>query len=273
MSIFSSRRGSQVGVPPQQKIKTGKNQKQKSIPIFRIYMVGFPHHESISGSLSIPDIVSELVPEAIVHEYQVLLGHNGGENIAQDWIVKEAISLLWRIQEDTQKEPTLASAKVLVAGYGLGGIILKEAIVVANTDSAFYDVSFQIFSLVFFDTMDKPTDLQSWEGLTHHMIGLTFTSDRVRASLYSVASRLAMSVSAVSTSFLRFIPKYSIRHYTGTADLSRIICDANVTDHGDVDDPGLGYYHSSIPLRTLRVCFAPNEVLLVGPDAGMSLVR
>jgi len=42
------------------------------------------------------------------------------------WIEKEALALLGTIQQNTPKEKTANQSKVLLAGYGFGGIVVKQ---------------------------------------------------------------------------------------------------------------------------------------------------
>ncbi|KAH6984430.1 hypothetical protein BKA56DRAFT_581017 [Ilyonectria sp. MPI-CAGE-AT-0026] len=128
------------------------------------------------------------------------------------WIDSEAYSLLERIQKETPDQNTGHPSKVLLAGYGFGGIVVKQAVVNANANSMFYDVAYNALSLVFFATPHQSTDQQTWEEQLLRLIRSTTESSSYRGRLSGILPELVESVSHLSQAFSRVETKYDIKN-------------------------------------------------------------
>jgi hypothetical protein len=109
-------------------------------------MVGFPSHTSPSTELaSVVDVIRQVVPKASVSHLELERrdGARGGGDktvpvfgsvndhfYAPDWVMNEAVHLLETIKSHAPQ------GEVLLAGYGLGGIIVKQVCSVQLRTSA-----------------------------------------------------------------------------------------------------------------------------------------
>lgn len=76
----------------------------------------------------------------------------------------------------------------------------------------FYDVAYNIISLVFFATPHQPTDQQTWEELLLGLIRSTTESSSYRGRLSGILPELVESVSHLSHVFFRVESKYVIKN-------------------------------------------------------------
>ncbi|KAJ3547132.1 hypothetical protein NM208_g1667 [Fusarium decemcellulare] len=187
------------------------------------------------------------------------------------WIQNEALSLLDRIQDRFTPGTNQTRSKVLLAGYGFGGIIIKQAVIIANTTPQFYDVALSIANLAFFATPHRLTGRSAWEEVLFSMLNATKMGYPGRLS--QILLSLVESVSHLSHVFCRFAAKYPTVNFTysvqspgpGDAvdnykfgnDVEKIV--SWPTDSLD----GLAYCRVDDvkQLTTLREHFAPSHVL------------
>ncbi|KAI1464372.1 uncharacterized protein F4812DRAFT_209472 [Daldinia caldariorum] len=107
-------------------------------PVFSIFMVNFPTTSARDGFIPMVEMVEHLVPEAVVTKLDLELscttsnpsGYDLGPapgssasdiNLPSDWITSQARSLLERMRHNTSN-----GAAILLSGYGLGGILVKQ---------------------------------------------------------------------------------------------------------------------------------------------------
>lgn len=76
----------------------------------------------------------------------------------------------------------------------------------------FYDVAYNIISLVFFATPHQPTDQQTWEELLLGLIRSTAESSSYRGRLSGILPELVESVSHLSHVFFQVESKYVIKN-------------------------------------------------------------
>ncbi|PNP80395.1 hypothetical protein FNYG_05994 [Fusarium nygamai] len=133
------------------------------------------------------------------------------EAFSPGWIQTEAVNLLSRIQKRAESDSGHSQNKVLLAGYGFGGIVVKQAIITANTTPQFYNIALDIVKLGFFATPHRQTGRFAWEEVLLSMLRETNTSYRGRLSKILLA--LVDSVSYLSHTFWRFVAKYPIVNF------------------------------------------------------------
>ncbi|KAG5760011.1 hypothetical protein H9Q72_011870 [Fusarium xylarioides] len=133
------------------------------------------------------------------------------EAFSPGWIQTEAVNLLSRIQKRAESDSGHSQNKVLLAGYGFGGIVVKQAIITANTTPQFYNIALDIVKLGFFATPHRQTGRFAWEEVLLSMLKETNTSYRGRLSKILLA--LVDSVSHLSHTFWRFVAKYPIVNF------------------------------------------------------------
>ena len=87
-------------------------------------------------------MIRRLVPEARVvtpHSFQdsadgeqtvgqTSMASSATRQSSHTWIEEEALSLLKAIQKEVSTEMTGSRSKVLLAGYGLGGLVVKQVL-------------------------------------------------------------------------------------------------------------------------------------------------
>ncbi|WQF82582.1 Putative B30.2/SPRY domain, P-loop containing nucleoside triphosphate hydrolase [Colletotrichum destructivum] len=143
---------------------------------------------------------------------------------SRSWIEKEALDLLDRIHRHAPKAGE-GGNKIVLAGYGLGGIVIKQAIVIANTAPRFYDVASNVTRLLFFATphgpnqhsaADRSSTQLTWEHVLANLLEVTDIKDTGRFS--QLLSGLVESVSQLSHSFYRFAAKYSTSDFVQGVD-------------------------------------------------------
>ncbi|RMJ17991.1 hypothetical protein CDV36_002318 [Fusarium kuroshium] len=118
---------------------------------------------------------------------------------------------------DVSKEQDPASKEaewrpIIYVGYGLGGIVVKQAMVIANTDPRYCDVALRTHKLIFLATPDKEDDLEAWEECLDQMIKDAGVKIKGRKS--RVLAELANSVQDV-VSYFRCALNYRIEDLAG----------------------------------------------------------
>ncbi|KAI1207923.1 uncharacterized protein F4807DRAFT_170772 [Annulohypoxylon truncatum] len=118
--------------------------------LYDIYFVGLPGHNTMQFNdeaekdtehKPLLRSLTSLVPEARVFEFTLFeAGPTSNKNaLSANGFSNEAYRLL-----DAIREKTLSWNKwgtVLLVGYGLGGIIIKQALILANSNPRYYDVA------------------------------------------------------------------------------------------------------------------------------------
>ncbi|SPN98681.1 uncharacterized protein DNG_01725 [Cephalotrichum gorgonifer] len=125
-----------------------------------------------------------------------------------EWIEEEGVQLLSRIQKHARSEETGDRPQVVLAGHGLGGVIVKQAIVVANTDPRFYDTSLDVASLIFFTTPHRATASVTWEEVLSRLLRATGRNRQAH-----LLSGIVDFVSRLPLAFYRFASKYAIVNF------------------------------------------------------------
>ncbi|KAF2966195.1 hypothetical protein GQX73_g7397 [Xylaria multiplex] len=105
---------------------------------------------------------------------------------------------------DEAKEPDPSSTEskwrpIIFVGYQLGGLIVKQAMVLANTEPEYYDIGLRTHKLVFVATPHHEADLATWENILDDMIMSSQYEIKGRKS--DVLADLAVSINEVSGYF------------------------------------------------------------------------
>ncbi|KAL7897256.1 ankyrin repeat-containing domain protein [Trichoderma sp. TUCIM 5745] len=177
----------------------------------------------------------------------------------------EALKLLSQIKKHVADSKD-DMGKVLLAGYGFGGFVVKQAIVLSNTIPTFYGIALDISSLVFFNTPHESTGHLTWEEFLLHM--LRETNRSYRGHLSRILSELVESVSQLSHSFNTFASKYPTSdfiqgEYARIAKIDKSSEDVVVWDNesGSVDSLKRFPLGSLEKQKSLRKHFAPCHIL------------
>ncbi|KAF6821781.1 ankyrin-1 [Colletotrichum musicola] len=70
----------------------------------------------------------------------------------------------WHLETKSDWRP------IIFVAYGLGGLVVKQAMVIANTESRYCDVALRTHQLVFVATPHNDADLATWEDILDEMI-------------------------------------------------------------------------------------------------------
>ncbi|KAK7402650.1 hypothetical protein QQX98_011596 [Neonectria punicea] len=214
----------------------GRRYRQVRVSVVNviIYFVGFPTVDTDSEE-TIPTVqmARKLIPEAHVLQHDIFCTSPDGQDhpraaatggsptsktdvpahgfFSPAWIQSEALDLLGRIGQGTPTDHGECRNKVLLAGYGFGGIIVKQAVIIANTLPHFHDVAYNIANLGFFATPHRATGRLAWEEILFSMIRTTKMSYRGRLS--RLLSDLVECVSELSHVFYQFATKYPTTNF------------------------------------------------------------
>ncbi|KAL6414272.1 Ankyrin-1 [Ilyonectria robusta] len=171
-------------------------------------------HEKTLGDMADDDLTRVIGTDVMVYldDLATVSSVAIGGFFTPGWIDSEAYSVLERIQKETPDQNTGHPSKVLLAGYGFGGMVVKQAIVNANANPMFYDVAYNAISLVFFAMPHQPTDQQTWEELLLGLIRSTTEGSSYRGRLSGILPDLVESVSHLSQAFFRVETKYDIKN-------------------------------------------------------------
>lgn len=99
---------------------------------------------------------------------------------------------------------------VLLAGCGLGGLVLKQAIIIANRNPRYYDVASVIKQLVFVATPHTAPNIDAWEDIVSH--GLDAAEVTIRGRKTQILTDLATSIQKSSFTFHCFASRYDIKN-------------------------------------------------------------
>ncbi|KAK6501366.1 hypothetical protein TWF481_009208 [Arthrobotrys musiformis] len=212
-----------------------------------------PQPSNENENLQISKILPHLIPEAEVYDYRRGVLYTTGRD-GREWAVesdkgsdtgKESAILADTSTESIQLQAAeLLSVlrkqfcksdqpwkRILLAGYGLWAVVVKEAIITANTNPTYYRLSLQISNLVFFGTPHWCEDPEKWGGLILTLLGVSGrlkSVGRVPKSL----SKLVTAISLLSARFYNFTAKYSISSVIGHKDIL-----GEETAHTEENDP------------------------------------
>ncbi|KAF4448950.1 putative ankyrin repeat protein [Fusarium austroafricanum] len=126
-------------------------------------------------------------------------------------IHEKALSLLKAIQANAPEDVRGERSEILLAGHGFGGLVIKKAIIIANTDPKYYNIAYDVSKLVFFSTPHREGRKRGWEGVLLDMIEAQDL--RFIGRLSQVLSTLVHSVSQLSHVFHKFATKYQIANF------------------------------------------------------------
>ncbi|KAL6695350.1 ankyrin repeat-containing domain protein [Trichoderma pleuroticola] len=127
-------------------------------------------------------------------------------------IQKEAFALLDLIRSKVDR------GRILLVVYGFGGIVIKRAIVLANTFSQYYDIAFQVYRLVFFSTPHRDGEKKEWGRVIKDMMQVT--DAKFLGGLLEILFELFRSSSQISRDFHKFAVKYPIANFIERPDIS-----------------------------------------------------
>ncbi|ENH71498.1 Ankyrin-1 [Fusarium oxysporum f. sp. cubense race 1] len=214
---------------------------------YRVYLVGFPEVEAEETTVPVTEMVANVVPEGFVSQHNIFLPasapHNGDDkggsidlcagmdwhsrhstdasaaayddasngSFSPSWIQDQALYLLDRIQQRSPADDQNCKTRVLLSGFGFGGIIVKQAMIYANTIPRYYDLAIDITGLVFFVTPHRSTSEFAWEEVLLSMI--RDTNIPYEGRLSTTLSVLVDYVSELSRTFYQFVPKYSAANF------------------------------------------------------------
>ncbi|KAI3006437.1 hypothetical protein CBS147346_3728 [Aspergillus niger] len=194
------------------------------------------------------------------------------ESIAADiispaWIKSQAYSLLQQIQGIGRSQRAKYPNKTVVAGHGFGGIVIKQAIVIASTNPNLYNIAAAIDSMVFFATPHQPIGQQTWEGLLLDLMEDTF--EEFRESFAVIPAGLVDAVANLSLTFSRYEARYNIRSLTYEADGSLRTTVGDTVQWAFEDSRDLVTPNLAI-MELLRANLAPSS-LTSGQAQGMDV--
>ncbi|KAL6809562.1 ankyrin repeat-containing domain protein [Trichoderma sp. SZMC 28015] len=217
--------------------------------VFDIYLVGFPPDgksrkpESASVETVSKDptfdrirpkdwtqIVPQLIPEAEVFEFVPFQERETLQEQASEEIEAAAPSQKQRKNSirsaadlDTEARLLLDCIKDgpkkrrVLAGYGLGGLVIKQAIVIANRNPRYYDATSLIEQLVFVATPHIAPNLDVWEDIAGK--SLDAAEVMIRGRKTQILTDLATSIQISSIIFHCFASRYEVKNlpYGATA--------------------------------------------------------
>lgn len=208
-----------------------------------IYIVGFPpdsksrNTESESSKTVSKDptfdrirprdwtqIVPQLLPEAEVFEFVPFQERENLQEQASEETEAAAPSRQQRKSSirsaadlDTEARLLLDCIKdgpknrrVLLAGYGLGGLAIKQAIVIANRNPRYYDAASLIEQLVFVATPHIAPNLDVWEDIAGK--SLDAAEVMIRGRKTQILTDLATSIQRSSFIFHCFASRYDVKN-------------------------------------------------------------
>ncbi|KAF3082932.1 hypothetical protein TWF569_001690 [Orbilia oligospora] len=119
----------------------------------------------------------------------------------------EAVNLLesLRIQFCRPGQPW---KKLVLAGYGIWGIILKRAVILANQNPFYYRIALQTSTLVFFATPHQVPEVEAWENVLLSIIqSCNFKTDE---RISNVLSGLSTAAKKIHSKFYDILQKYML---------------------------------------------------------------
>ncbi|QYT04588.1 hypothetical protein H0G86_011490 [Trichoderma simmonsii] len=179
------------------------------------------------------------------------------EIFSQEWIHHQALALLKCIQEhNTQK-------RVLLAAYGFGGLIVKQALIIANTEPCYYTAAINIDSLFFVSVPDQATETDVLERQMFDSVNKT--KRQYRGRLSQILQDLVNFATQVTYDFCRFAGKYRITRWIEegnndtpvTVEVDKVLPLPKKSGEG-VLDPSI---ENLKQLELLRSSFAPRHLL------------
>ncbi|KAF3056934.1 Serine/threonine-protein phosphatase 6 regulatory ankyrin repeat subunit B [Trichoderma lentiforme] len=209
--------------------------------VFDIYIVGFPPDgksrkpESASSEAVLKDptfdrirpkdwtqIVPQLIPEAEVFEFVPFqerenLQEQASEETEAPSQQQRKNSIRSAADLDTEARLLLDCIKdgpkkrrVLLAGCGLGGLVIKQAIVIANRNPRYYDAASLIEQLVFVSTPHIAPNLDVWEDIAGK--SLDAAEVMIRGRKTQILTDLATSIQRSSFIFHCFASRYDVKN-------------------------------------------------------------
>ncbi|KAF3254428.1 hypothetical protein TWF192_003189 [Orbilia oligospora] len=128
-------------------------------------------------------------------------------HLQSDSIEIEAVKLLesLRIQFCHPGQPW---KKLVLASYGIWGIILKRAILLANQNPLYYRIALQTSTLIFFATPHQVPEVEAWENVLLSIIQTCNfkTDDRIS----NVLSGLSTAATKIYSKFYDILQKYML---------------------------------------------------------------
>ncbi|KAL7927398.1 ankyrin repeat-containing domain protein [Trichoderma austrokoningii] len=180
-----------------------------------IYLVGFLEAAGAPRAPSISELIQTLGPESRV-QIQAIFNVIPDEPPIPDADLEDECDV-----DETEDETTSLSSqcgasvkgkRIILTGYGFGGIVVKQAIVIANTTPRYYPIAQSIARLVFFATPHMSVEHISWQDAMLEMMQDEGTCI-YRDELFKRASDLASSMFQLSHVFYRFASKYPITNF------------------------------------------------------------
>ncbi|UKZ61196.1 uncharacterized protein TrAtP1_002466 [Trichoderma atroviride] len=211
--------------------------------VFDIFLVGFSSdgsqketkpefNEAVSKDLAFDEIrpkdwtriVPQIIPEAGVYDFALFQERQDPEVQTLEGAGVAALSQLWKkrficeaADLDTEARLLLDCIKdrcekrhVLLAGCGLGGLVLKQAIIIANRNPRYYDAASVVKQLVFVATPHTAPNLDAWEEIVSH--GLDAAEIMIRGRKTQIITDLAISIQKSSFTFHCFASRYNIQN-------------------------------------------------------------
>ncbi|KAL6822035.1 ankyrin repeat-containing domain protein [Trichoderma sp. SZMC 28015] len=187
-------------------------------------------------------------------------------------IEKEVLALLNLIRSKADR------GRILLVGYGFGGIVIKRAIFLANTNSEYYDIALQFDRLVFFSTPHRDGEKKEWERVIKNRMQVTNAKPASR--LPEILFWLFRSSSQISQDFHKFAAKYyPIANFIEKSDESAakpITAEGELTNGMDDVESGpekelhnftLHEIATLDHLETLRTLFGLKQTCINGPTS------
>lgn len=113
--------------------------------------------------------------------------------------------------------------RILLAGCGLGGLVIKRAIVIANRNPRYFDAASRIEQLVFVATPHIAPDLEVWEDIAGK--SLDAAKVMIRGRKTRILTDLATSIQRSSFTFHCFASRYDVKNlpYGATAEQDNLV--------------------------------------------------
>ncbi|QYS99418.1 ANK_REP_REGION domain-containing protein [Trichoderma simmonsii] len=187
-------------------------------------------------------------------------------------IEKDASALLDLVRESVDR------GRILLVGYGFGGIVIKKAIFLANTNNEYNGIAVQVDRLVFFSTPHRDGEKKEWERLIKNIIQATDIQSSSR--LPEIFFGLFRSSSQISQDFYKSAIKCPIANFIEKPDVSaakQIMDEGKFADNMDGVESGpekelqnftLHEIATLDHLETLRTVFGLKQTCSNGLTSG-----
>ncbi|KAL6887584.1 hypothetical protein HDV57DRAFT_366395 [Trichoderma longibrachiatum] len=147
--------------------------------------------------------------EARIMRFQPIVGH-GADVLSPDCLTRIAGLLLGKISMARRERCKDRVAPIAFVTHGLGGVIVKKALIMAEKDAEYYSLSRDSNRLIFFDMPHRPSNARSWEdSLLNTVLALPLPPSQMRNIAFRLR-RLSGFLQEVSVTFISLRARRSI---------------------------------------------------------------